>query len=106
MRIQANIELQEKSRRDINQLSSERLRLTQGANELLTQKDRFGNEEEETTFNPIELVSTFDGWELYRKKKVPHIMVRRYCQTLDHDYIKNKITVCAHLNNIFDLYTH
>lgn len=106
MRTQANIDLQDKTRRDLNQQSSERLRHTQGSNELVTQKDKSGNEEEETSFNPNELVSTFDGWELYRRKKIPHIMVRRYCQTLDHDYVKNKITICAHLNNILDLYTH
>ena len=32
-------------------------------------------------------------------------MVRRYCTMLDADYMKHKITVCAYLNHIFDLYT-
>ena len=31
-------------------------------------------------------------------------MVRRYCMTLDQDYMKNKITVVAYINHIFDLY--
>ena len=31
-------------------------------------------------------------------------MVRRYCATLDQNYTKNKITVCVHIDHIFDLY--
>jgi len=47
----------------------------------------------------------YDGWEFYKRRKIPHTMVRRYCQTLDQNYTKNKITVCVHINHIFDLYT-
>lgn len=31
-------------------------------------------------------------------------MVRRYCATLDQNYTKNKITICVHIDHIFDLY--
>ena len=31
-------------------------------------------------------------------------MVRRYIYSLDSDYTKNKVTVCAHINKILDLY--
>lgn len=44
---------------------------------------------------------------MYRKKRGNHsTMVRRYCQTLDIDYMKNKITVVAYMNHIMDMYTH
>ena len=46
----------------------------------------------------------FDGWELYKRRKVPYQLVRKYCLTLDSDYCKHKITVCAHLGAILDLY--
>lgn len=57
-------------------------------------------------YDPKEQVESVDGWEFYKRKKVPQMMVRRYCQSLDQDYTKHKITVCAHLNHIFDLYLH
>lgn len=58
----------------------------------------------ETGFDPKEMIDELDGWEFYKRAKVNQALVKRYCQTLDQDYIKNKITVCAHINNIFDLY--
>jgi hypothetical protein len=61
-------------------------------------------EDIEAGFDPKELKDELDGWEFYKRAKVPHALVKRYCQTLDQDYIKNKITVCAHINHIFDLY--
>ena len=33
-------------------------------------------------------------------------MVKRYCQTLDQDYTRNKITVCAHLDHILNLFNN
>ena len=60
---------------------------------------------EDLGYDPKELVEILDGWELFKKKKGnTNTMVKRYCYALDQDYVKNKITVCAHLNNIFDLY--
>jgi hypothetical protein len=61
-------------------------------------------EDIEAGFDPKELQDEIDGWEFYKRNKIPHNLVKRYCQTLDQDYIKNKITVCAHINHIFDLY--
>lgn len=61
-------------------------------------------EDLEQGFDPNEQVQLQDGWELYKRKKIPQTMVRRYCLTLDQDYTRHKITVCAHLNHIYDLY--
>lgn len=61
-------------------------------------------EDLEQGFDPSELVQLQDGWEVYKRKKIPQTMVRRYCLTLDQDYTRHKITVCAHLNHIYDLY--
>ena len=61
-------------------------------------------EDIEAGYDPKELQQEFDGWEFYKRSKIPHSLVKRYCQTLDQDYIKHKITVCAHINHIFDLY--
>lgn len=61
-------------------------------------------EDLEMGFDPQEQVQLQHGWELYKRKKIPQTMVRRYCLTLDQDYTKHKITVCAHLNHIYDLY--
>ena len=55
-------------------------------------------------FHPSELKQSEDGWELYKKKKFPLTMVKRYNQCLDYNYNMNKVTVCAHINHIFDLY--
>jgi hypothetical protein len=62
------------------------------------------HDEEDNQFDPNELVQTFDGWELYKRKKVPFHVLRRYCLALDADYMKNKITICAHFNHILDMY--
>ena len=43
-----------------------------------------------------------DGWDLYRKGKISMNPVRRYCSILDQDYKKNKMTVCAHLTNLYN----
>ena len=43
-----------------------------------------------------------DGWDLYRKGKISMNPVRRYCTILDQDYKKNKVTVCAHLTNLYN----
>ena len=61
-------------------------------------------EEIENGINKDELQEKFDGWEFYKKKKTATTMVRRYCATLDQDYMKNKIMVVAYINHIFDLY--
>lgn len=45
-----------------------------------------------------------DGWQLYKRKKIPQTMVKRYVLSLDQDYTKHKVTVCAHINHILDLY--
>ena len=31
-------------------------------------------------------------------------MVKRYNYSIDYNYNMNKVTVCAHINHIFDLY--
>lgn len=59
---------------------------------------------QEEPFTATDLQEVCDGWDLYRKKR-GNTMVRRYCTMLDQDYMKHKITVCAYLNHIFDLYT-
>ena len=61
-------------------------------------------EDLEAGFDPKELKDEFDGWEFYKRAKIPHALLKRYVQTLDQDYMKNKITVCAHIQHIFDLY--
>ena len=63
-------------------------------------------EDLENGFDPKELVQSFDGWEFYKRKKTGNVMVKRYCQTLDQDYTKNKITVCAHLDHILNLFNN
>lgn len=63
-------------------------------------------EDIENGFDPDELKETFDGWEFYKKKKISNSMVYRYCANLDQDYMKNKITIVAHINHIYDLYLH
>jgi hypothetical protein len=60
--------------------------------------------EEDNVFDPSELQEECDGWEFHRRKKIPYTMVRRYCYTLDQDYTKHKITVCVHIDKIFDLF--
>jgi len=62
--------------------------------------------DEDNTFDERELMHEYEGWEFYKRRKIPHTMVRRYCQTLDTNYTKNKITVCVHINHIFDMYTY
>ena len=51
---------------------------------------------------PIEINQRYDGWKLYRRLKVPAAPVRRYQNLIDEDYKLNKITVCAHLLNIYN----
>ena len=46
----------------------------------------------------------FDGWKMYRRRNVAQAPVRRYCHLIDADYKRNKVTVCAHLSNIFNSY--
>ena len=65
---------------------------------------RLKREDIDNGFDPEDLQEKYDGWEFFKKKKIPHTMVRRYCMTLDQDYMKNKITVVAYINHIFDLY--
>ena len=40
-------------------------------------------EDIEAGFDPKELIFEVDGWEFYKKAKVSHQLVKRYCQTLD-----------------------
>ena len=40
-------------------------------------------EEGDNEYDEKELVHDYEGWEFYKRKKIPHTMVRRYCQTLD-----------------------
>jgi hypothetical protein len=37
----------------------------------------------ENGYDPTELKESYDGWEFYKRKKVPQTMVKRYCATLD-----------------------
>ena len=53
-------------------------------------------------FDPKELRQIFDGWSLYKKMRISFAPVRRYQYMVDQDYKKNKVTVCAHLQNIFN----
>ena len=52
-------------------------------------------------FDPKEMRQEFDGWSLYKKMRISFAPVRRYQMMVDQDYKKNKVTVCAHLQNIF-----
>ena len=65
---------------------------------------RLKREDIDNGFDPEDLQEKYDGWEFFKKKKIPHTMVRRYCASLDQDYMKNKITVVANTAHIFDLY--
>ena len=40
-------------------------------------------EQAEEGFDAKDLQETLDGWEFYKRKRIPQTMVRRYCQTLD-----------------------
>ena len=53
-------------------------------------------------FDPKELRQVFDGWSLYKKLRISFAPVRRYQFMVDQDYKKNKVTVCAHLQNIYN----
>ena len=55
-------------------------------------------------FDPEELREKFDGWSLYKKNRISFAPVRRYQMMVDQDYKKNKVTVCAHLQNIYNSY--
>jgi hypothetical protein len=66
--------------------------------------DKETGEKEEERFDPSELKESMDGWQLYKRKKVHNAMIKRYIYSLDCDYTRNKVTVCAHINHIFDLY--
>lgn len=80
--------------KDVDQLDAE-----------VEQKDKQPVEgQEEYNFDPAEMQSEFDGWELYKRRKIPQNILRRYCLTLDSDYMKHKVTVCAHINHILDLF--
>ena len=46
----------------------------------------------------------YDGWSLYRKLKISAVPIKRYQLMVDQDYKRNKVTVCAHLQNIFNSY--
>lgn len=61
-------------------------------------------EDDQNCFDPSELKESMDGWQLYKRKKVHNAMIKRYIYSLDCDYTRNKVTVCAHINHIFDLY--
>ena len=45
--------------------------------------DPENGEVKDNSFDQSELMHDYDGWEFYKKKKISHLMVRRYCQTLD-----------------------
>ena len=70
----------------------------------LSPRGQVSHVEEENQFDPKECEQCFDGWELYKRRKVPVNLVRKYCLTLDSDYCKHKITVCAHLGAIMDIF--
>ena len=53
-------------------------------------------------FEPKELKQEFDGWSLYKKTRISFAPVRRYQIMVDQDYKKNKVTGCAHLQNIYN----
>ena len=55
-------------------------------------------------FEPSEFRGQFDGWSLYKKNRISFAPVRRYQLAVDQDYKKNKVTVCAHLQNIYNSY--
>ena len=59
-------------------------------------------EGEDGVKDPREVKQRFDGWKLYRRCKPPPAPVRGYCNLIDLDYKRNKVTVCAHLSNIFN----
>jgi len=55
-------------------------------------------EKEDTT------LQEFDGWTLSRRVNIPGGPVRNYIHLLDQNYGKYKVTVCAHLQNIYNSY--
>ena len=56
-------------------------------------------------YDPKELKASCDGWELFKKSKFNYQPVRKYLnQLVTSDYTKNKITVCAHLSNLFNTF--
>ena len=56
-------------------------------------------------FDPKEKRQEFEGWGLYKKTRISFAPVRRYQFMVDQDYKKNKVTVCAHLQNIYNHFT-
>lgn len=59
-------------------------------------------ENKKDCFDPKELREEFDGWGLYKKMRISFAPVRRYQYMVDQDYKKNKVTVCAHVQNIYN----
>jgi hypothetical protein len=53
---------------------------------------------------PRETNQRFDGWKLYRRLQKATVPVRRYCNLIAEDYKLNRVTVCAHLQNLFTSY--
>ena len=61
--------------------------------------------EKADAFDQKELKDKFDGWTLYKKTRISYAPVRRYQYMVDQDYKKNKVTVYAHLQNIYNSFT-
>ena len=61
--------------------------------------------DEANQFAPNEHKQNYDGWNLYKKTRISFAPVRRYQALVDQDYKRNKVTVCAHLQNIFNSFT-
>lgn len=63
-------------------------------------------EEIDNGFDPKDIEQTFDGWELYKRKKNLVNLVKKYSYALEQDYTKHKVTVCAYMHHIYDLFNH
>jgi len=64
--------------------------------------DNRSNQQEKGRYDLRELVELRDGFQLYKRKKLPASQVRGYCWLLDQDYNLNKVTVCAHMHNLMN----
>ena len=52
-----------------------------------------------------EVCQDFGGWTLSMKANTPMAPIKNYCNLMDVDYNRHRVTVCAHLLNIFNTYT-
>jgi hypothetical protein len=51
-----------------------------------------------------EHMQSCDGWSLFKKTKFNQQPVRRYNALVAENFTRNRITVCAHLTNLYNTF--